>query len=243
MGSSGSGSAETPAAVSAVAHVVVLSLDQPCLDDHDFHHVTRVLRGRTGETITVTDGQGGWRSCKVPADWTDAATPVTVVGEIVNVKQPPVLCVAVALVKADKPELVVQKLTEIGVSRICFVKAERSVVKWDADRAPKHLARLKLVAREALMQSRGVWMPTIEGPVSLAALVTAEQAANRVVAAADYGGDCVTREVDTVLIGPEGGWSSAERDTIPRIVTLGTQILRAETAAIAAAVLLTAAHR
>ncbi len=73
--------------------------------------------------------------------------------------------IAVAIPKHDRPEWLVQKPTELGVDRIVFLHAERSVVRWDGDRAERHLARLAAVAVEALMQSRRVWLPEIVGPV------------------------------------------------------------------------------
>jgi 16S rRNA (uracil1498-N3)-methyltransferase len=232
----------TPAALSTVAHVVVASVDHPVLSAHDHHHVTRVLRARTGEALSVTDGQGAWRACMVPPDWTDAAVEVIPTSELVQLPKRRLLCVAVSLVKGDKPEFVVQKLTEAGIDRIVFLRAAHSVVKWDDDRAAKHLLRLNLVAREALMQSRGVWLPTIEGPVSPGVFVASEQAVGRQSASAQFGGGPIKSDIDTILIGPEGGWSAQEHDLCARKVSLGDQIYRAETAAMAAAVLLSAAR-
>ena len=76
--------------------------------------------------------------------------------------------VAFAIPKADRPEWIVQKLTELGVARIVLLHAERSVVRWDGDRAARHLRKLRRVAVEALEQSRGSGCPTIVGPVPAA---------------------------------------------------------------------------
>src|SRR3546814_2905207 len=65
----------------------------------------------------------------------------------------PELTVAFALVKGDKPELVVQKLTELGIDRIVPLRAERSVVRWDEAKAASALTRLRAIARAAAMQS------------------------------------------------------------------------------------------
>ena len=62
--------------------------------------------------------------------------------------------IAVAIPKQDRPEWLVQKATELGIDRIVFLHAERSVVRWDGARAERHLTRLARVAGEAMMQSR-----------------------------------------------------------------------------------------
>jgi 16S rRNA (uracil1498-N3)-methyltransferase len=230
----------SPASLSTVAHVIVSSVEHLTVDSADFHHVTRVLRARPGEPISVTNGTGAWRTCEIPPNWTDPARGLIATGPVVQMPPRRQLCVAVSLIKGEKPEFVVQKLTEAGIDRIVFLQAAHSVVKWDTERAAKHLARLRLVAREALMQSRGVWIPQLEGPVSTVEFVAAELSAHRVVVQAQYGGGPITPDIDTVLIGPEGGWSTIERNAVSRLVSLGDQIYRAETAALAAAVLLTA---
>ncbi len=230
----------TPASLSTLAHVLVTSLDAPVVDAHDFHHLTKVLRARSGEAISVTNGAGSWRPCVVPSPWTDPSIELTPTGDIVHLHARSARCVAFSLVKGDKPEFVVQKLTEAGIDRIVILKASRSVVKWDPDRAGKHLNRLNLVAREALMQSRGVWLPSIEGPISPLAFIAAETAAGRIAAVAQFGGGPLLAEVDSVLIGPEGGWALDEFAAFSRTLTLGDQIYRAETAAVAAGVLLAA---
>jgi RsmE family RNA methyltransferase len=72
------------------------------------------------------------------------------------------LAVAFAPVKGEKPEVIVQKLTELGIDQIIpLAPTRRSVVKWDDARAAKNEERLRKIAREAAMQSRRTWLPTI----------------------------------------------------------------------------------
>ena len=68
--------------------------------------------------------------------------------------------IAFAVPKEDRPEWIVQKLTELGVDRIVFLHAERSVVRWDGERAERHLARLA-AGRAARLRcsARRVWLP------------------------------------------------------------------------------------
>jgi 16S rRNA (uracil1498-N3)-methyltransferase len=138
--------------------------------------------------------------------------------------------VAFAIPKADRPEWIVQKLTELGIDRIVPLHADRSVVRWDGERAERHIAKLQRVAVEALEQSRGVWVPVIAGPVtSREFLPTA--------AAAEPGGRGF-EGFDTVAIGPEGGWSDEELAVAADRVSLGHSVLRVETAALVAGTLL-----
>ena len=148
----------------------------------------------------------------------------------------PAIGVGFALVKGEKPEWIVQKLTECGVDRILPFVAERSVVRWDAHKAARNLERLRRVAVEAAMQSRRVFLPEVAPLQPFTAALAIPGAA---LADPDGDGpDVATAPV--VLVGPEGGWSATERAAAGRLVRLGPTILRAETAALAAGVLLSA---
>jgi 16S rRNA (uracil1498-N3)-methyltransferase len=221
----------------AAAHVFVDDLAGPALSDEDFHHLSRVLRLRAGEEVSASDGRGGWRPCR----WAGTAA-LHPAGEAVLTEHPvPRLTVAFALVKGERPEWAVQKLTEAGVDRLVLMTSARSVVRWDEARAPRQLERLRSVARLAAMQSRRVWLPSLEGPVPFSVLTagggTGELAG---LAIADPDGGPLTLATPTVLIGPEGGWSEDELAAVPARACLGPHVLRAETAAVAAGVLLAA---
>ena len=160
-----------------------------------------------------------------------------------HVAAPPYpVTVAFALVKGAKPELVVQKLTELGVDRVVVFAARRSVVRWDEERSAKQFERLARVAREACAQSRRLWLPEVV-PGRLDGLL-----ADGAVAA-DAGGRPLRSTDRIVMVGPEGGWAddelagdgglSGDRRAQVERVALGEHVLRAETAAITAGVLLT----
>lgn len=215
---------------SSSAHVFVDDLDAPVLVPADLHHLGRALRLRAGELVSVSDGHGGLRPCA----WTGAGVEPT--GEVVRRPAPaPALTVAFAPVKGDRPEWVVQKLTEVGVDRIVPFTAARSVVRWDGERGPRQAERWRRIAREAAMQARRVWLPEVAEPTSFAAVVALPG-----VALAEPGGDPLTLDRPVVAVGPEGGWAPDELAAgLPR-VDLGATVLRAETAAMAAGVLLCA---
>ena len=131
-----------------------------------------------------------------------------------------------------------QKLTELGVDRILPFSAARSVVQWDEAKAGRNLERLRRVAVEAAMQSRQRWLPTVEPVSSFSALVAGDGVA---LADADASAAPPSLDAPTILVGPEGGWSDEERAGAGgRFVRFGGSVLRAETAAIAAGVLLCA---
>ena len=216
----------------AAAHVFVRDLDAPTLDDYDLHHLARVLRLRAGEVVTASDGAGRWRPCT----FADGAA-LTVAGDVVSESAPaPAITVGFALTKGERPEWTVQKLTEVGVDRIVPVAAARSVVRLAGDRAAAQHRRWEKVAREAAMQSRRVWLPRVDPVTPFATIATGG------AALAEQGGNPPTLASPCVLTGPEGGWSEEELTAADAAgaarVGLGPTVLRAETAALAIAVLL-----
>ena len=227
----------TPAGVPATAHVYVDRLDDTVtVIGDDGHHLQRARRVRPGEIVTAADGHGRWRVFTVAE-----VAPGTVVLQATSAlahepRLTPKLTVACSLTKGEKPELAVQKLTEVGVDRIVLVEAARSVVRWDDAKVASAMERLQRVAREAGAQSRRARIPVVDGPVAPIELLAHR---GLVVAAADgmpahalpepAGGEWV------VAVGPEGGFDDTELAAFgaaPRLA-IGPFVLRAETAAIA----------
>jgi 16S rRNA (uracil1498-N3)-methyltransferase len=212
----------------ASAHAFVADLDAPELSPDDRHHLERVLRIRSGEEITVSDGAGRWRRCR----FGEALDPV---GDIEADGRPaPTLTVALALTKGERFDWAVQKLTEVGVDVIVPMAAARCVVRWEGVKATQHVERLRRIARQAAMQSRRTWLPLVDDLHPFA-----DVAARPEAAIADLGGDRPSLARPLVLVGPEGGWTTDERASGPS-VALGPHVLRAETAAVAAGILLAA---
>lgn len=178
----------------------------------------------------MADGAGSWRLARLgqtiepegPVRFEPAPRRPRVVG--------------FAPVKGDRSELIVQKLTELGVDIIVPLVTERSVVRWDDRRVAKNRDRHGRIAREAAMQSRNPRLPRVDDPHDLARFLASWPDA----VLADPGGSDGERllvERGAVAIGPEGGFSAAELAGRPT-VRLPGRILRTETAAITAAVLL-----
>lgn len=218
---------------SAAAHVFVDNLDDPSFSAPEMHHLARVLRLRSDDRITLGDGVGRWRVAKVGLQ-NDSLGPVRTISA-----PKPALRVGFALLKGDRNEWVVQKLTELGVDSIIPLVTSRSVVRWDRDRSARNHERLTKVAREASMQCRRVWLPEVIAPTTIGDLIAQPSGPTTVaVALAEPGGRPPTLEWPTILVGPEGGWTPDELAVNVPHVGLGPTILRAETAAVVAATLL-----
>jgi 16S rRNA (uracil1498-N3)-methyltransferase len=217
---------------SAVAHVFVVDIEAPEVTAEDAHHLTRVLRARDGEVVSLADGAGAWRRGVV------AGGAVEATGEVLRPPPArPTITIVMAVAKGDRPEWAVQKLTELGVDRIVPLVTARSVVRWDEARAARHLTRWRLVARQAAMQSRALRLPVIDEPVGFAELVAGDRTG---LVLAEPGGGAPDLTRPTVLIGPEGGWTPEELAVgFPHVGLLPT-VLRTETAAVVAATLLLA---
>jgi 16S rRNA (uracil1498-N3)-methyltransferase len=211
--------------LTARAHAFVDDLERPVLSEDDHRHLSRVLRLPVGSAVTACDGRGSWRVCRL-----QAGLALAVDGPVVVDPAPePPITVAFALVKGERPELVVQKLTEVGVDRIAPFVAERSVVRWDGAKAERQEARWREIARQAAMQCRRTTLPRVD------ALGTFPEVAGLPGAVrADVTGDPPSLDRPVVLVGPEGGWSPAEVGAALPSVRLGANVLRAETAAITA---------
>jgi 16S rRNA (uracil1498-N3)-methyltransferase len=215
----------------SAAHVLVADVESPQLDADASHHLARVLRLRRGQPVTVTDGAGRWRSTVFGGDGVEAT------GDVVIVRRPePPLTVAVAPPKGERLEWLVAKCTEVGIDRLVVLEAEHSVVRWSGERLERQLDRLRRIAVEASMQSRRVWLPQIVGPLPALEVLTG-------LAVAEPGGRPLVPTDVAIAVGPEGGWSPKELEVAAATVSLGPNVLRVETAAVAAAVLMVSARR
>lgn len=209
--------------------VFVDDLELPVLGEDDRHHLERVLRVRPDEVLVAADGAGSHRRCRLAG-----GGRLVPLDEIEHDPSPqPALTVCFAVPKGERPELVVQKLTELGVDRIVPFVASRSVVRWDAERAERHIERLRRVVREAAMQSHRSRLPVVDELARFDEVAALPRAA-----LADAGGDPPSLHHPVLLVGPEGGWSDDEAGRGLPAVRLGPHVLRAETAAIAAATVL-----
>lgn len=206
-----------------------------------FHHLVHVLRARRGDRVTLFDGAG--REAEATVETLGEAGATLCAGEPREVPRPAVdLTLLLGLLKGEKMDLVVQKGTELGMTRLVPLAVAHAVVRLDEARHGGRLARWEKIAREAARQCGRADVPEItpvvapdeafraatglrlcfheREPAPLAPLLVGAPPAA------------------TLAVGPEGGFSSAEiaaaRHTGFHVVSLGPRVLRAETAAIAA---------
>jgi 16S rRNA (uracil1498-N3)-methyltransferase len=234
------------ATVDSAAQVFLDALDDVVVvDGDDGHHLQRVLRLRPGQGVIGADGAGTWRRYVVAAVEPGRVRLEAGSPRIAEPRDEPRLAIAFALTKQDKPERVVQQLTELGIDRIVGVVAERSVVRWDAAHTAAAVERWRRVARGAAAQCRRARLPevgclsAVDELVAHPGLLLADLAGVPALAVTLPPSDEVI-----ALIGPEGGFNDRERAMLlgVPVVSVGRHVLRAETAACVIAGCLTA-HR
>ncbi len=229
---------------------------QVMLSEEESRHLRDVLRLRAGEEAQVFDGEGCEFSCVVlDAGGRKGAARLEVRERVEppSPESPLELTLAVALLKGEKFDLVVQKATELGAARVVPVETKRADVRLRDERDTlKRVERWRRLALEAAKQSGRARVPAVEEPASFAALVgSATRAHEARILFAEGGGAPLDSLLTTTgerpaavvaLVGPEGGWEGEEielgRAHGWHVVTLNGRTLRAETAAITVCALL-----
>jgi 16S rRNA (uracil1498-N3)-methyltransferase len=206
------------------------------------NHILRVLRLRPGDAIAAFDGRGGEYEARIEGLRKDAVSVAVGALRAIERESPLAVTLAQGISRGERMDLVVQKATELGVRRIVPLVTERSVVRLDAKQADAKLRHWRAVAIAACEQCGRNTLPELDAPTSLPAFLSAAAPdAARLVLSPQ--GDLRVRDLNpaaalVVLIGPEGGLSTAELDSALRAgfeaLRLGPRVLRTETAAIAA---------
>jgi len=222
------------------------------LDADEARHAVRVRRASAGSPVEVVDGEG--RRARGILE-TDGAHDARVRIEARYAEPPPPadLGLIVALPKGDTSDWIAEKATELGLSRVWMVEAERSIARVAPDRRAARVERWRRTAIEALKQCGRARLPEVRLFGSLAELLAARAADDRWLLAALAGDAMPLREALSaaerggirrlaVLVGPEGDFTPSEIATLRAAgaipVSLGAAVLRVETAALAAAALM-----
>jgi len=214
-------------------------------------HATRVLRLRAGDSLTLFNGDG-W---DYPGTIAGTSGPRVEVALLDRVAAAPESPLAITLVqgvsRSERMDFVMQKGTELGVTRFVPVLTERSVVRLDVRQAARRAVHWQSVVAGACEQCGRARLPQVEAPRTLDDWLAcrAQAGLRRLLlapdAAAPLAGLPPAGDAIELLVGPEGGLGDAERAAAiaagyePR--SLGPRILRTETAALAAIVALQAA--
>lgn len=212
-------------------------------------HVVRVLRLKAGDSLTLFDGRGGEYAGTVASIRRGAVRVQVGAHDPSELESPLGIVLAQGISRSERMDWVVQKATELGVRSIVPLLTERSVVKLDARQASGKRAHWRAIAVAACEQCGRNRVPTLAPPVALAEwLGTLQDSHTRLLL--DPGaqrslGVAPTATDLTLLVGPEGGLSDAERQAARAAGfdarRLGPRILRTESAAIVALSVLQAA--
>lgn len=226
-----------PSAFNFSKQTVTLAADEA-------RHLREVLRLKPGDQVSVFDGAGKeFRAHVAQARREFAELELDEEIEPARPESPLQITLAVALLKGEKFDLVVQKATELGVTKIVPLITRFADIKLrDNTDASKRVTRWQRIALEAAKQSGRAVVPQIERVSPFESVLSPS---NPCLMFSEREGRGLT-QIDTgrvtAIIGSEGGWSDEEleeaRTAGAQIVTLGGRILRAETAAITAAALL-----
>ena len=235
-----------PIAFSHDGQSVTLSADET-------RHLRDVLRLRVGDEAYVFDGEGReFRGSISHADRSSSVVRIIDEAQPLSPESPLNLTLAVALLKGEKFDVVVQKATELGAGCVVPLITSRADVRiHNPEDAQKKQARWQRIALEATKQCGRAKLIKIDAPVGFAEFVARPAVDNELcLMFSERGGGSLAETVDSIeqpwsviaIVGSEGGWTDEEIQQASaaqwRIVTLGGRTLRAETAAITVAALL-----
>lgn len=214
--------------------------DKIILRDSDIHHIKNVMRMKIDDRIEVVFDKKLY-ICNI-----DSMEPLILsIIDIINEENKINLDVIVALglVKEQKMDLILQKLTELGVNEIIPVNMERSIVKLDDNKISKKMIRWNTISKEASEQSKRTSVPIIHDVINLKDLSKIDGDVRLVASTKEKDKllNCYLQNIDNcakivVVIGPEGGISDREEDYLfdngYSPVSFGNLIFRVETACI-----------
>ncbi len=217
------------------------------IEGQDFNHIKNVLRMKIGDELLVSFG-GVSHLCKIES-FSDTSATVTITQENYQMTELPInIHLFQALPKGDKMEFIIQKTVELGVNHIIPVEMSRCVVKLDGKKKKNKVERWQAISESAAKQSKRSIVPEINDVLTLKeALQKATELDMLLVPYENTRGMAGTKEALSeikagmnigILIGPEGGFDEKEAELAfnngGKALSLGTRILRTETAAITA---------
>ncbi len=211
------------------------------------NHITRVLRLRNGDALTVFDGSGGEFAARIEEFRKDSVVVNVEEHRQLERESPLSLSLVQGISRGERMDWIVQKATELGASRIVPVFTKRSVVRLDekqAERKSQHWRAIAIAACEQCGRNR---IPDLATPVDFYEALTPDTSSTTRLLLSPNG-DLRIEDLEdvsagiTVLIGPEGGLEDIEQEAAIaagfKAVRVGPRVLRTETAAIAALTIL-----
>jgi len=217
------------------------------LDERAARHLVRVLRRRVGDAVELFDGSGAQAHAELIVASRRDGCRVRVIDVVAVDRESPLSIVLVqALARGEKMDWIIQKAVELGASEIRPVVSQRCDVRPEPARAERRLARWREIVISACEQSgRNIVVPVLP-MVSLGELQIPSMSRRYLHPEADAGlvrADLSSGRI-AIAIGPEGGWSDDDLQTLQRLgfepASLGPRVLRSETAGMAALAVLQA---
>lgn len=216
------------------------------IEGEDVKHISKVLRCRIGEELEICDNDNNEYICEITN--IDKSQVELNIVEVVDIKRESDLKIKVyqGLPKGPKMEMILQKLTEVGVDEIILVQTKRTVVKVDDKKEDKKIERWERIIYEAAKQSKRGKIPKLRGVLSFKeALADMKENDFNIAPYENERTKSIKQAIKGVdiknigiLVGPEGGFEDTEIKAIEEIggqsVSLGPRILRTETASLVA---------
>ncbi|WMJ70195.1 16S rRNA (uracil(1498)-N(3))-methyltransferase [Stenotrophomonas sp. 24(2023)] len=214
------------------------------LPEEAANHLVRVMRLREGDGCVLFNGDGHDYTARVVlASKREVQVRIDTVQAVAN-ESPLAITLLQGIARGEKMDLILQKATELGVTAILPVNAERTEVKLDAARAEKRVAHWNSVVQSACGQSGRARIPPVAAPQSLAQAAAGLPADTLRLTLDPLGSHRLSTLQQApaggivIAIGPEGGWSPRDRAQLAadgfQGLQLGPRILRTETAGLAA---------
>lgn len=207
-----------------------------------FLHMTKVLRMGEGDSFLAICGDSKEYECKIAEISSNQATCVVVSEKTVSTDAEANVAVFQACVKGDKFDLIIQKLSELGIRRLVPFDSDFAIAKCQADKTPRY----NKIATEACKQCRRTIPMEVSAPMKFAGMLEEIKKYDIVIFCNEHETSKSLRSLFenfsgsvAIVVGSEGGFSPKEItkliDLGVQSVTLGKRILRAETAAIVTA--------
>jgi 16S rRNA (uracil1498-N3)-methyltransferase len=227
------------------------TMPEPVIKGTDATHIAKVLRLGAGEIIFLFDGTGAEYKAKI-VSFAEHAVKISIIKKYLSESESPVqITLAQAFLKQKKMDRLVRQITELGINKWIPVVTERSVSRPDGKRLVARIKRWKEISKQALKQCNRARIMTVNQAVSFEdALNLSKQSCLKIIfwenepkpfnpGLSEFKGNCNNI---FIIIGPEGGFTLKEIEKAKACgfitASLGPRILRAETAAIAASVLI-----
>lgn len=209
--------------------------DTATLTGAEAHHLLHVMRGETGDCVTLFDDSGAEFPAQITTLGRREATLAVLSREAVDRELPHAVTIGVAMPKGDRQKVLVEKLTELGVATLQPLVTERSVVSLKTSAIDK-LRRLVIEASKQCGRNR---LMTIPEPIGWSEFLGVEARRRWIAHPGPAGEGGVGGGSVAIAVGPEGGFSDAEVAAAVEAgwerLSLGPRILRIETAAMVAA--------